>query len=201
MCIIEFLNDYNGALMVIITTIYVVATIIICIANYNSAKATREQLKESKHQYEDTRRLSMMPYLQAETASGLTDYGLKLALKTDDLDGGTYVLKIQIKNIGNGTAKDIRYKWNNFTESYDQGDFPIRALQSGDRQSISISFAQPRVIADYTMASFDLTYEDLLENTYTQRLMFCFEKSQTGLRLKNHAMCPPYVVDKENTNA
>lgn len=215
MCIIEFLNKYDGALMVIITAIYVIATIVICIANYTSAKATKaqleeskkqleeskKQLKESKRQYEDTKRLNMMPYLQAETARGPTDHDLELVLNADDLGGGNYILKIQIKNIGNGTAKDIRYKWNNFTGSFDRGDFPIRALQSGDGQSITISLTRPSFFADYTIASFDLTYEDLLENSYTQRLLFCFEKTQAGLSLKSYFMCPPYAVDKEDDNA
>ena len=188
-------------LMVTITAIYVVATIFICKANIKSAQTTKEQIEESKRQYEETKRLGMMPYFQAETFDGLTDHKLKLILKDDDFNGGDYILHIRIKNIGNGTAKDIRYKWNNFTQCYDKGIFPIRALKSGDGQSISISFARPAIIADYTMASFDLTYEDLLENSYMQRLVFCFEKGKTGLTLKSYAMCPPCVLDKENSNA
>ena len=43
-------------LMVIITAIYVVATIFICLANIKSAEATREQLAESKRQFEEGNR-------------------------------------------------------------------------------------------------------------------------------------------------
>lgn len=43
-------------LMVIITLVYVVATIFICLANMKSAKATREQLAESKRQFEEGNR-------------------------------------------------------------------------------------------------------------------------------------------------
>ena len=39
-------------LMVGITAVYVIATILICIANMKSAKATREQIDESKRQFE-----------------------------------------------------------------------------------------------------------------------------------------------------
>ena len=35
-------------IMIAITAVYVIATIFICIFNYRSAKATREQLAESK---------------------------------------------------------------------------------------------------------------------------------------------------------
>lgn len=43
-------------IMVAITAIYVLATIIICFANYKSAKATREQVAEAKRQYEESNR-------------------------------------------------------------------------------------------------------------------------------------------------
>lgn len=42
--------------MVIITGVYVVATILICKANINSAKATRDQLAESKRQFDEVNR-------------------------------------------------------------------------------------------------------------------------------------------------
>ena len=54
--IIIFLDTHNGALMVVITLVYVIATIAICVANLRSAKATRDQLEESKRQYEEEHR-------------------------------------------------------------------------------------------------------------------------------------------------
>ena len=55
-CFMEWLNENNGAIMVIITIIYVVATVAIMIANNRSAKSADLQLKEMKRQYEDTNR-------------------------------------------------------------------------------------------------------------------------------------------------
>ena len=49
--IVTFLNNNEGALMVIITLIYVIATIRICRANIKAADAAREQLVESKQQF------------------------------------------------------------------------------------------------------------------------------------------------------
>lgn len=43
-------------LMIVITAVYVIATIFICIANFKSAKATREQVAESRRQYEEEHR-------------------------------------------------------------------------------------------------------------------------------------------------
>lgn len=48
----NWLNENNGFLMVILTSVYVVATIIICWANLKSAKASREQTAEQKRQFE-----------------------------------------------------------------------------------------------------------------------------------------------------
>ena len=42
--------------MVIITGIYVVATVFICWANFKSANASKEQLKEMQKQYAETNR-------------------------------------------------------------------------------------------------------------------------------------------------
>lgn len=42
--------------MVLITGIYVIATIAICSANFKSAKATREQIEESRRQFEEEHR-------------------------------------------------------------------------------------------------------------------------------------------------
>lgn len=48
--------------MVIITAVYVIATIAICVANIRSANATKEQLEEMKKQYGETER----PIIEAE---------------------------------------------------------------------------------------------------------------------------------------
>lgn len=47
-----------------ITLVYVIATCAICYFNYQSAKATREQVEEMKRQYEDEKRLSLLPFFQ-----------------------------------------------------------------------------------------------------------------------------------------
>ena len=53
--------DSNWVL-VIITAVYVVATICICVANFKSASASKKQLAEMKKQYEETDR----PNIEAE---------------------------------------------------------------------------------------------------------------------------------------
>ena len=53
---IEFLNDNSGALTFLVTAVYVIATIFICWANIKSANAAREQVEESKHQFQESNR-------------------------------------------------------------------------------------------------------------------------------------------------
>lgn len=53
---IDYLNHNSGAMTFLITFVYVIATIFICLANIKSANATREQLLEQKRQFEETNR-------------------------------------------------------------------------------------------------------------------------------------------------
>ncbi len=49
-------------IMIIITAVYVVATIFICVANFKSAKSTKEQIAESQRQFSEMNR----PYVTCE---------------------------------------------------------------------------------------------------------------------------------------
>lgn len=59
--VINWLNDNNGFVMALLTFVYVIATILICIFNYKSAKATREQTKESYNQFIENSRAHIVP--------------------------------------------------------------------------------------------------------------------------------------------
>ncbi len=189
-------------LMVAITAVYVVATIFICRANIKSAEATREQVAESKRQYEETQRLQMMPYLQFDCLGDSGGHSLELVLASGDLGGGVSTAKISIKNIGPGTARDITYKWISFTNTYDGGVFPIQAIQSGDMQSLCISFAGPVNEPPKLQASFELHFKDFLGNMYLQTITFTFIRKNSGHTLfENVLTAPPILINKETDNA
>ena len=63
-------------LMVIITFVYVVATIMICIFNGRSAKATREQVLESQRQFDESKRLEYRPYFEVASVENIFEYNL-----------------------------------------------------------------------------------------------------------------------------
>ena len=59
--IINWLNQNNGFIMSLLTFVYVVATILICVFNYKSAKATKDQTKESYNQFIENNRAHIVP--------------------------------------------------------------------------------------------------------------------------------------------
>lgn len=122
--IIQYLDNHNGAIMVIITFVYVIATIAICIANLRSAKATREQLEESKRQYEEEHRAFItyeLVYLERIWYGlRLTNHGKRIANNVQLQLTDAFVDSIESDNI-----KDmlLRLKGKEFTlgigQSYD----------------------------------------------------------------------------------
>ena len=83
-------SNSSNQLMVIITSIYVVATIVICVANLQSAKATRGQVAEQQRQFDETNR-------------PVVDVTIEPRQKSLDL---------VFQNTGRKLAKDIRVEMN-----------------------------------------------------------------------------------------
>ena len=102
-------------IMVGITAIYVFATIAICWANFITAKATRQQITESKRQFDETSRLQVIPIFQisididAEAPySEMCKDELTFTLFSQEkemLCRESY-FTLSIENVGAGTAKD-----------------------------------------------------------------------------------------------
>ena len=190
-------------LMVGITAVYVVATIFISCANIKSANATRDQLTESKRQYEDKKRLEIMPYIQFEQTKDNANHELNLVLDSGDKLTGKYILLVRMKNIGNGTAKDIAYtyQWNNGANTHDRGAFPVQALSSGESQTIKVVFFHTVEKRAERSACFVLRYRDLLENAYTQKLNLRFTRNSSAtLKLVEFTTSSPVLTPKEEAN-
>lgn len=106
-------------LMVGITLVYVIATIAIWFANHKSARATEKQLIESKRQFDETKRLEHMPYMQVsfgkwktsdERGSYLPNMMLDIN-RSDDNRFASAGMSIDVTNIGLGLAVNIKCKW------------------------------------------------------------------------------------------
>lgn len=195
------LEPYHNSLMLAITLIYVVATVIICDANGKSAKAAREQLAESKRQYADNQRISMMPYLQSELSDGFCDHRLDLWLIQSGPTRNKIEINLKLMNVGIGTAKDIEYVWHSFENSSERKPFPIRALHSEGSQVLRINFDGPaKLYEKVARASIDIYYKDLLENKYVQTIELTFAYTlEVGYDLDDYTISSPLLIE-ETTN-
>lgn len=197
------LEKYHNTLMLVITTIYVAATINMSESNNESAKATREQVEESKRQFDDNQRISMMPYLQSErTDSFGYDHRLVLWLVHSGPTRNTIEINFKFMNVGIGTAKDIEYVWNAFEGSSRRNPLPIRALHSGGSQVLQIALDGPAAIYNNNPeASIDIFYKDLLENEYVQSIKLTFFYTlEKGYDLGDYTTSSPKLI-REATHA
>lgn len=153
--------------MVAITVVYVFATIAICVANFKSAKATHEQVIESKRQYEESKRLEVMPVLTIESEQGIVNRSIPSSIGSDikiTLSG------IKVKNIGLGTAHSLKSK-KNFNQGNEKWEDLIRYLQVGETTPIFIqTYYGDKSQGENEVFSFDFSFFDLLNNEYTQRI-------------------------------
>lgn len=164
-------------LMVVITAIYVIATIRIYRANNESAKATREQLEESKVQFEESHRLQCMPFLQMDVSIGKpAQFVTEVSLCTDETDTTLYKT-FRIRNLGNGTAVNTVYEWSCKSLNIWECDAaPFNAIMAGDEYYWQ--FTIYALEAEYVSAkvTLDLEYQDLLGNTYNQKFYISFDR-------------------------
>ena len=173
---IEFLESYSGALTVIVTVVYVIATIFICVANIKSAKASHDQIAESQKQFEETKRLECMPFLQMEISHDRhrSDFEMELPLCNENSEYNISKI-VKLKNIGNGTATNIVYGWECKATNTTANDYPpINAIMKGDAYYVLIWCDANDTIPLETSALLTLQYNDLLGNTYEQKVFMHF---------------------------
>lgn len=163
--------DYNLA-MVIITGVYVVATIFICIANFKSANASKKQLKESKDQFKESQRLECMPFLQLETIKR-TDSNkdnIEIAIPPsllDDVCSGISKHFFVLRNLGKGTAINLFYAWEDSSTGHDSTSCPsISAIMSGDSYQIKMETKVDEDIEGWIEWHFD----DMIQHHYHQKV-------------------------------
>lgn len=196
--IMEWLNANSNALMVIITFVYVIATVAIWWANHKSAKASTKQLETSIEQYEEMKRLNFMPYFQLLGADTPGNSCILLPLKAKTGNGKSQDTQVDffIQNFGAGTAIEMKYTWNSLDCSTDRGRFIASALRSGDKRIVRIKFIYSEEYTPEGNASIDLKYRDLLGNNYIQKIEFEFKN---GL-CKKYGIDSPVLIDKEQNN-
>lgn len=200
----EFLNDYEGALMVIITSIYVFATILICVFNGRSAKSTREQVLESQRQFKETQRLEYRPYfdvlLKEDESLDFGTSDILLFVGKEHPSTCTILSEtIMLKNIGAGTATNLMYHWQNNNGDTQEGDLPFKTHENGDVRIVKLHFQVEFLQKFETYSaqnSLVLKFQDLLENQYEQNIIFTLNVSDaTKTKLSKIEAHTPVLID------
>ena len=198
-------------IMVVITAIYVVATIVICVFNYKTAKAANLQIQESKRQFDETRRLQIMPYLQV-TITPKKDGEIwnpvpEAWFIISDSDKDNTVRSdyyITFENIGLGMLHHTKILWNSkskHNDGYPAKDI-VMAINSPWR--ITGAFFAERAESDDPFkakridCSIDVTHEDLIGNLYSQKVEMLFLIHHTKIDLVHYSITPPMLTEGES---
>ena len=176
-------------LMVGITAVYVIATIFICIANLRSAKATRDQVDESKRQFEETQRLQVIPYLQlsftdSDDSDAVPCAYLKMYNDKDDFT--TTQALFTLKNIGLGIAHHTKVT---VSSRYNKDDgypaFDI-VMPPNCEKSTYVQFNVTKyegTLGRKEDIFIHIHYDDILGNTYKQEAQLCMIVQPSNARL------------------
>ena len=167
----SFLNDNGQALMVLITAIYVIATINISNANIKSAEATREQITESKRQFEETKRLENMPCFEVHFDKVEAGTGTSIEL-TDKQTGVTHTLfaKYRIENISKGTAINVKCIVKSTIKDTELIICPIVPAQKEKSINCLVLADKGYFIDNSLPFSIAIFYEDIMSNHYEQNI-------------------------------
>ena len=192
--------------MVWITVVYVIATILICYANLKSARATREQVAESKRQFEESKRLEKMPYFDITVLEKTEDYNffdpdITLSLSKNQSKGSKiFPILLQFTNIGSGTAADLTFRQGDTTTSLVE-QLPFTSLGSDKSQVLCCHFNYS-VESNFSTLSSEvplfLRYRDLLGNYYQQKIMFSFSVMSEEIGLKGIITSVPELETIQN---
>lgn len=187
-------------LMVIITFVYVIATIFICVFNYRSAKAAKEQIELSKLQYADDTRLKLMPCLFVERISpldfvnGTIEYR-SVDYENDDQEITKGIFYFRISNVGSGIAKNVEYIMRPIKDDYQR--YQIISFPVNDSRTLRFSFLCKR--GKTQELSLYVFYTDLLDNEYEQTLSIFLDCSNDEIKLNTfHITAPKHRKNIEN---
>lgn len=170
-------------IMVAITFVYVVATIFICIFNGRSAKATRDQVKESQKQFHEAKRLEKIPYLQASIGEWISREKRETLLpelwlnltKSDDDNYASGGFSIVLTNIGLGLLDNLKCTWSS-DEIKKQQELSVTLLQCNQDFSVSVIVSAERQKQTvYKDGLLVFEFDDLLGNHYKQQLEISFQ--------------------------
>lgn len=201
----NYIKEYSDSIMVVITFIYVIATIEICRANIQSAEASKKQLDESREQFEETKRLNLLPCFDIHFEK-MPSSGYLMTLDVTDNDSGDFTSntkQVQLKNVGSGIAKNISCIY--YSDAIEIREcFNVPLLPIGDLYNINIMFCAKTgglERKENTKAYFNIQFEDILDNKYNQTLELEYvlsdETPQKFYILQKRISAPKLIKEQE----
>ena len=175
--------------MVLITCVYVGATIGILLANRNSARTAekqlqqaKEQLEESELQFLETQRLACMPFLQLEYDEKPHKGEFNICLFPDIYNADSESFEIGegndfyfwLKNLGKGSATNLIYSWQFKDGKSESNMLPINGLMDRDKYPV-IFYVDANKKIEGTL---EWGFSDMLGGDYTQKVFMAFENGE-----------------------
>lgn len=191
-------------LMVGITLVYVIATIAIWFANHKSARATEKQLIESKRQFDETKRLEHMPYMQVsfgelitngERGSYLPNMWLNIN-RTADNHASSSGMSIDVTNIGLGLAVNLKCQWVSGDIKQEQHlSASLLKQEECCTSTFIISAAVPDKEPQYAETSLIICFDDFLGNHYEQTVDISFQVHPHHISLVQYNTKSPKYIE------
>lgn len=186
--------------MVIVTTIYMVATIFICIYNSRSAKAAKEQVDQMKLQYQNDLRIRMMPCLtpyltgRPQKIHGTISFSFGPASRCKRRSNYLY---FRIVNTGHDLAKEIRY-----TLTPDLGINPcyhVFSLPVGESRNVRINVKCSFHTSTVSPLEFSIYYQDLFGTRYHQEFSVILSCNRGKACVETYFISVPQVVEQDDS--
>lgn len=191
-------------LMVGITLVYVIATIAIWFANHKSARATEKQLIESKRQFDETKHLEHMPYMQVsfgelitngERGSYLPNMWLNIN-RTADNHASSSGMSIDVTNIGLGLAVNLKCQWVSGDIKQEQHlSASLLKQEECCTSTFIISAAVPDKEPQYAETSLIICFDDFLGNHYEQTVDISFQVHPHHISLVQYNTKSPKYIE------
>lgn len=186
--------------MVIITGLYLLATALIFWTNRKATQAAEAQVTEMKVQFEETKRLEVIPYLYASCVE-TNNAGLYMSFDVTKPLGGSVKTKNIIflfGNSGKGPATNFTCHLVSDVERKNASLPPMISNTTSTELPVIIAYDTDIWRNQESICfHFELSYNDLLGNKYIQVLNFALfqdqnEKSQIWIR-ETDSLAPEHI--------
>ena len=168
-------------IVAISTAVYTIVTIVIMLANRKTVKLTEKQIIEGRNEFKEQQRLLIRPYLNlyVERENKELDKSEHYKIIIDKDSNGTYehTREFSIRNIGNGSAKDIII----YSEIEDSSDSKKNISGRNRFMLVDKQYIYDIKYNNFKKVTLNCEYTDLYDNGYTQKMEIYYDEERNDL--------------------